>query len=89
MRLMLYYELTSSQDLLFRKRFVIRNLMGLPGHRRTSSHKRRRAAHFALSDATTTKCGHCNKAVLPHHVCPHCGYYKGRPIIKLKIKNGK
>ncbi|KAA0206040.1 50S ribosomal protein L32 [Candidatus Uhrbacteria bacterium] len=33
--------------------------MGLPGHRRTSSHKRRRASHFALTKPalTTDKAG--------------------------------
>ncbi|OGL82032.1 50S ribosomal protein L32 [Candidatus Uhrbacteria bacterium RIFCSPLOWO2_01_FULL_47_24] len=63
--------------------------MGLPGHRRTSSHKRRRAAHFALAGAGTTKCPHCGKAVLPHHVCPHCGYYKGRQVIAIPLKGKK
>ncbi|MBI2551744.1 50S ribosomal protein L32 [Candidatus Uhrbacteria bacterium] len=63
--------------------------MGLPGHRRTSSHKRRRAAHFALSAASTTSCGNCSKKILPHHVCPHCGYYKGRQVMKIKVKGKK
>lgn len=63
--------------------------MGLPGHRRTSSHKRRRAAHFALKSATTVKCGQCGKAILPHHVCPHCGYYKGRQVVKIPLKGKK
>lgn len=63
--------------------------MGLPGHRRTSSHKRRRAAHFALGKISATKCGHCGKAILPHHVCPHCGYYKGRQVITIKLKTKK
>ncbi|MDP3244648.1 MAG: 50S ribosomal protein L32 [bacterium] len=60
--------------------------MGLPGHRRTSSHKRRRAAHFALSASTLAKCGHCGKAIKPHHACDFCGYYKGREVIKKEIK---
>ncbi len=60
--------------------------MGLPGHRRTSSHKRRRAAHFALGKKNLTKCSHCDKTVLPHHVCRNCGYYKGRQVIKIKSK---
>lgn len=63
--------------------------MGLPGHRRTSSHKRRRAAHFALTGTTTTKCGNCGKAILPHHLCAHCGYYKGRQVVKMEVKGKK
>lgn len=63
--------------------------MGLPGHRRTSSHKRRRASHFALSASNLNKCGHCGKAVRAHHACDFCGYYKGREVIKKKIKKTK
>jgi len=63
--------------------------MGLPGHRRTSSHKHRRAAHFALAKVGVSHCNHCNKAILPHHVCNFCGYYKGKEVIKKKIKTKK
>ncbi|MDO8505331.1 MAG: 50S ribosomal protein L32 [bacterium] len=63
--------------------------MGLPGHRRTSSHKRRRAAHFALDPVSTTKCTHCGKAILPHHLCTHCGYYKGRQVIVMPVQKKK
>jgi len=27
-------------------------------------------------------CPHCHEPVLPHHLCPQCGTYKGRTIIK-------
>ena len=60
--------------------------MGLPGHRRTSSHKRRRAAHFALNKAHLSKCSHCQATVKPHHVCMICGYYNGRRGINIKSK---
>lgn len=60
--------------------------MGLPGHRRTSSHKRRRASHFALKPLSFTVCSHCKQSVLPHKVCINCGYYRGRQVLKLKSK---
>jgi len=60
--------------------------MGLPGHRRTSSHKRRRASHFALSATSLTVCAHCKKPVVPHQACANCGYYRGRQVIKVKSK---
>lgn len=60
--------------------------MGLPGHRRTSSHKRRRASHFALKPASLTTCSHCKQPVRPHQVCANCGYYRGRQVLKLKSK---
>jgi large subunit ribosomal protein L32 len=54
--------------------------MGLPGHRRTSSDKRKRSAHFALTAVSLTKCPQCKKAVKPHHACAFCGTYKGRKV---------
>ena len=63
--------------------------MGLPGHRRTSSHKHRRAAHFALKTATVSHCPKCGKAVRPHRACAFCGTYKGRQVIKVSRKNKK
>ncbi|MFA6428574.1 MAG: 50S ribosomal protein L32 [Candidatus Buchananbacteria bacterium] len=63
--------------------------MGLPGHRRTSSHKRRRAAHFALKTNKLVKCSKCQKGILAHHVCPYCGYYLGKEVIKIKVKKSK
>ena len=56
--------------------------MGLPGHRRTSSHKRRRASHFALRKISLTACQKCKKPVLPHTVCRFCGFYAGRQVTK-------
>ncbi|MFA4937224.1 MAG: 50S ribosomal protein L32 [Patescibacteria group bacterium] len=60
--------------------------MGLPGHRRTSSHKRRRASHFALVKVHLTKCSHCHKPIRPHLACANCGYYRGRLVLKIKSK---
>jgi len=55
--------------------------MGLPGHRRTSSDKRRRAAHFALKKATVNTCPACSAAVLPHRACKVCGSYNGKKVV--------
>lgn len=65
------------------------NSMGLPGHRRTSSHKRRRASHFALTKRNLAACAHCKKPVLPHHACAFCGWYDGREVMKVKAKGDK
>ena len=58
--------------------------MGLPGHRRTSSHKRRRASHFALKKLNLTTCPKCKEPVMPHRACRNCGTYAGRNVLKLK-----
>lgn len=58
--------------------------MGLPGHRRTSSHKRRRAAHFALKKTTLATCPKCKEPILPHTACMSCGTYAGRKVLTLR-----
>jgi large subunit ribosomal protein L32 len=29
-------------------------------------------------------CGQCGEPVLPHHVCPKCGFYQGREVVAPK-----
>jgi large subunit ribosomal protein L32 len=58
--------------------------MGLPGHRRTSSHKRRRAAHFALKKLSLAACPKCKEPMMPHRACPSCGTYAGRKVVDLR-----
>lgn len=55
--------------------------MGLPGHRRTSSHKRRRASHFALAKTASSECPKCKAPVLAHRACKTCGFYRGRTVV--------
>jgi len=62
------------------------NRMGLPSKRRTKQQKRERSSHFALVDKTLTACSHCKRKILPHRVCPHCGYYRGRMVVKMTSK---
>ncbi|MDP3794287.1 MAG: 50S ribosomal protein L32 [Candidatus Uhrbacteria bacterium] len=54
--------------------------MGLPGHRRTSSHKRRRASHFALVAPTLTTDKKTGSIHRPHHAAPGATEYRGIAI---------
>ena len=54
--------------------------MGLPGHRRTSSDKRRRAAHFALKPAILTVDAGTNLVHLSHRAAPGALEYNGKAI---------
>ena len=63
--------------------------MGLPAKRRTKQSKRERASHFALRQPGVVACSHCKKLILPHRVCPHCGYYRGRDVLRLETKLAK
>jgi len=41
-----------------------------------------RRSHHALTATQYQECSNCGELKLPHHVCPSCGHYKGREILK-------
>jgi len=53
-------------------------------HSRQRQGKRRAAIKLLVTKAVT--CQNCGLAVLPHQVCSNCGFYKGKEIIKQKVK---
>ncbi len=51
--------------------------------RRTSKHtKRLRRTHFKLNVTGLVTCPHCGAMIKSHHVCPQCGYYNGKQVLK-------
>jgi len=34
-----------------------------------------------MTSPNFSSCPQCKKQKLPHFVCPHCGYYKNKPVI--------
>lgn len=63
--------------------------MSVPAKRRPASAGKRRRSHQALKLARLIKCPKCGKKTRPHQVCPFCGTYQGREVVKLKIKKKK
>src|SRR5439155_122922 len=56
-------------------------LMPLPKRRHSVTRGRKRRTHYKLPPPTRSVCPQCREVKLPHRVCPHCGYYKGREIV--------
>jgi ribosomal protein L32 len=54
--------------------------MGLPGHRRTSSHKRRRASHFALQPSLIIQDSRTGALHRTHRAAPGAAEYNGKAI---------
>jgi len=53
-----------------------------PKRRHSRARRDKRRAHDSLSRPALSRCPNCEEARLPHRVCPHCGYYKGREVIE-------
>ena len=41
-----------------------------------------RRSHDALSRPAVSLCPQCGEPKRPHYVCPNCGTYKGRAVLK-------
>jgi large subunit ribosomal protein L32 len=39
-----------------------------------------------LKTPTLTVCSMCGNKILPHRVCPKCGYYRGEQVIDTSDK---
>lgn len=58
--------------------------MAVPKRRQSKSrHNKRRNAN-PLRPPALIKCSHCGNLKLPHHLCPHCGYYANRQVVEIK-----
>jgi len=46
--------------------------------------QRRSQNFFArLKTPSLVECKNCGEKILPHRVCPYCGFYKGREVISI------
>ena len=63
--------------------------MALQAKRHSKTAKRTRRGAIKLKKLALTACAKCKTMIKPHQVCYVCGNYKGREVIKIKIKKGK
>jgi large subunit ribosomal protein L32 len=45
---------------------------------------KRRSSVWKLEAPALSKCTQCGELKLPHRVCPACGYYKGKEVVKVE-----
>ena len=60
--------------------------MAVPKKRRSKSKRRIKRALWKAAVPNLHKCSNCGSYGLSHHVCMTCGHYKGRQVIKIKVK---
>lgn len=56
--------------------------MPVPKRKISKSRKGKRRSHWKLSRPGLSKCPKCNEPMVPHRVCPNCGYYKGNKVVE-------
>jgi large subunit ribosomal protein L32 len=56
--------------------------MPLPKRRHSSTRRDKRRANDSVSLPAESFCPNCKEPKPPHRICPSCGYYKGREVIK-------
>ncbi len=55
--------------------------MAHPKRKHSKSRRDKRRTHDKITPIQVQPCSHCGLPKPPHRVCPHCGYYKGRPVL--------
>jgi len=60
--------------------------MAVPKRKKSKSKTRmRKSINTRMKAGTLVMCANkdCGEMIMPHHVCPHCGHYKGRQVIEV------
>ena len=63
--------------------------MPVPKRRRSKSKKRMRKANWNITTPTMSLCPQCNAMVISHNACTVCGYYNGKQVLSIKVKENK
>lgn len=63
--------------------------MPLPKKRHSKARGRRRRTHWKLGQLNLIPCPQCKTLKTAHVVCKVCGYYDGRQVIEIKVKEKK
>jgi len=58
--------------------------MGVPKRRMSKMRLRTRRAANRAQAPELGSCSQCGARVLPHRVCPSCGFYKGKQVLTVK-----
>ncbi len=56
--------------------------MPVPKKRVSRMRRDKRRTHDSLTPVNLSTCPECKQPVMPHRICPGCGFYKGRTVIE-------
>ena len=58
--------------------------MAVPKNKVSKARRDKRRANWKLTAPNLFECPQCHELKLPHRVCPSCGQYKGKEVIKVE-----
>lgn len=58
--------------------------MAVPKKKTSSARGGSRRSHDAIKSVSLSVCSNCQEARPSHCVCPKCGWYDGREVIKME-----
>lgn len=58
--------------------------MAVPARRTSKTRKRLRRTHYKLQVPGMSACPNCGELRKAHYVCPSCGYYGDKEVVKTK-----
>jgi large subunit ribosomal protein L32 len=63
--------------------------MGLTKRRFSKARTTSRRAGFKAAPVTLVECPQCHARMVPHRLCPACGFYAGRQVVEVKTREEK
>ena len=63
--------------------------MALPKKRHSKARGKKRRTHWKVKAGNLAPCPQCKELKPLHQVCPVCGFYKGKQVVEIKIKEKK
>ena len=67
---------------MYNESLIIKIIMAVPKRKTTPSKRNMRRSHDFLVGSLYTECSNCGELKLSHHICPACGFYSKKEIIK-------
>jgi len=63
--------------------------VALPKRKHSSQRGGKRRTHWKIKKTNLIPCPQCKQLKLPHRACLVCGYYDGRQVAEVKVKEKK
>lgn len=58
--------------------------MPVPKKRVSRTRRDKRRTHKKVTPVNVVSCPHCEEPMMPHRICPSCGFYKERSVVEIE-----